>query len=87
MYGRRTNSTRSQRGFQRGRAASEIEAQCLAAGALFEDLEFPAEYTTIFYSRARPYEWKRPHVSIAYDYSDQQATAFVARGASKPSIG
>ncbi|KAH3856524.1 hypothetical protein DPMN_099114 [Dreissena polymorpha] len=40
----------------------EIVKKCQAEGCLFEDPEFPAEDTSIFFSRAppRPFEWKRP---------------------------
>ena len=42
-----------------------IRTRCLEEGSLFEDPEFPAEDTSIFYSKAppRPFEWKRPIVS------------------------
>lgn len=43
----------------------EIKEQLLDEEALFEDPEFPAEDSSIFYSREPPraFEWKRPHVS------------------------
>lgn len=43
-----------------------IKAECLKNGILFEDPEFPAQDDTIFFSRSpnRPFEWKRPGVSI-----------------------
>ena len=43
----------------------EIKEQLLNEEALFEDPEFPAEDSSIFYSREPPraFEWKRPHVS------------------------
>ena len=49
-----------------GKTYSEIKAQCKAEGRLFEDPDFPAVDSSIFYSRAppRPFIWKRPHVSI-----------------------
>lgn len=39
-----------------------IRNRCLEEGLLFEDPEFPAEDTSIFYSKSppRPFEWKRP---------------------------
>ncbi|XP_076441738.1 calpain-9-like [Babylonia areolata] len=64
---RRTNSSRSGRGFKAaGAKCEDIRQRCLQAGALFEDPDFPAEPASIFYSRQapRPYEWKRPHVSL-----------------------
>ncbi|XP_037774543.1 calpain clp-1-like [Penaeus monodon] len=42
-----------------------LRQQCLDGGTLFEDHDFPAEDSSIFFSRAppKPFEWKRPHVS------------------------
>ena len=44
----------------------EIVKKCKAEGILFEDPEFEAEDSSIFFSRSppRPFEWKRPTVSI-----------------------
>ncbi|CAG5125959.1 unnamed protein product [Candidula unifasciata] len=41
----------------------EIKAKCLEEGVNFEDPEFEAEDSSIFFSSAppRPFEWKRPH--------------------------
>ena len=49
----------------KGKTYSEIKAECQSSGRLFEDPDFPAVDTSIFYSRAppRPFVWKRPHVS------------------------
>ena len=61
------NSSRRSRGFQPGKASSrDIKQQCLQAGSLFEDPDFPAEPNNIFFSRQppRPYVWKRPRVSV-----------------------
>uniref|UniRef100_A0A646QE62 CalpainB n=1 Tax=Hemiscolopendra marginata TaxID=943146 RepID=A0A646QE62_9MYRI len=40
----------------------KIRSQCLNDGVLFEDPEFPALDSSIYYSRSppRPFEWKRP---------------------------
>lgn len=48
-----------------GKTYAEIKAQCLREGRLFEDPDFPAVDSSIFYSRAppRPFVWKRPGVS------------------------
>ena len=48
-----------------GKTYAEIKAQCLREGRLFEDPDFPAIDSSIFYSRAppRPFTWKRPGVS------------------------
>lgn len=50
----------------------EIREQCAAEETLFEDPEFPAEDSSIFFSREPPraFEWKRPHVS----YLDKNIT-------------
>ena len=49
-----------------GKTFKEIRAQCLKEGRLFEDPDFPAVDTSIFYSKAppRPFVWKRPPVRI-----------------------
>jgi calpain len=43
----------------------KIRDQCLEEGTLFEDPEFPAEDSSIYFSKTppRPLEWKRPIVS------------------------
>lgn len=43
----------------------QLKEKCLSEGILFEDPEFEAEDSTIFFSKRppRPFEWKRPHVS------------------------
>ncbi|KAK4300804.1 hypothetical protein Pmani_027019 [Petrolisthes manimaculis] len=43
-----------------------LRQQCLDEGTLFEDPDFPAEDTSIFFSRAppKPFEWKRPNEII-----------------------
>ncbi|RUS84594.1 hypothetical protein EGW08_007621 [Elysia chlorotica] len=53
--------------------ANDLKRQCQEQGALFEDPEFPCVDSSIFFSRQppRPFEWKRPHVSILsllYEY-------------------
>ncbi|XP_076313688.1 calpain-B-like isoform X1 [Tachypleus tridentatus] len=42
---------------------SKLRKQCIAEGTLFEDPEFPACDSTIFFSRtpSRSFDWKRPH--------------------------
>ena len=48
-----------------GQTYEEIRDACLKAGTLFEDPEFPAVDTSIFFSKRppRPFQWKRPGVS------------------------
>jgi hypothetical protein len=49
-----------------GKSYAEIKAECLAAGALYEDPDFPATDASVFYSRRPPraFEWKRPTVGL-----------------------
>lgn len=49
----------------KGKTYEEIRDQCLQEGRLFEDPDFPAVDSSIFYSRSppRPFVWKRPSVS------------------------
>ncbi|XP_052700305.1 calpain-B-like isoform X10 [Crassostrea angulata] len=56
----------------------EIREQCAAEETLFEDPEFPAEDSSIFFSREPPraFEWKRPH-----EICDNPV--FIADGASR----
>lgn len=51
-----------------GKSFDEIKAQCLREKKLFEDPDFPAVDSSIFYSRSppRPFVWKRPTVSYLH---------------------
>lgn len=42
-----------------------LRDQCLSQGTLFEDPDFPANNSSLFYSKSppKPFEWKRPGVS------------------------
>jgi len=48
-----------------GKSFDEIKAQCVKEKKLFEDPDFPALDSSIFYSRSppRPFVWSRPSVS------------------------
>jgi len=48
-----------------GKSFDEIKAQCVKEKKLFEDPDFPALDSSIFYSRTppRPFVWSRPSVS------------------------
>jgi len=50
-----------------GKSFDEVKAQCLKEKKLFEDPDFPALDSSIFYSRSppRPFVWKRPSVSYS----------------------
>jgi len=45
-----------------GKSYDEYRAECLKEGKLFEDPDFPAVNTSIFFSKSppKPFEWKRP---------------------------
>ena len=51
-----------------GKTFEEIKRQCLAEGKLFEDPDFPAHDSSIFYSRSppRPFVCKRPPVRTPF---------------------
>jgi len=48
-----------------GKSFDEVKANCLKEKKLYEDTDFPALDSSIFYSRSppRPFVWKRPPVS------------------------
>lgn len=45
-----------------------LKRECLRKGVLFEDLEFPADDSSLFYKQLLPFklEWKRPVVSVVW---------------------
>ncbi|KAH3856513.1 calpain-9-like [Dreissena polymorpha] len=64
--------------FHRGSSNfDQIRMDCLRRGIMFEDPDFPASDTSLYYSRTPPYrfEWKRP-MEIA-GYSRQKASFFL----------
>lgn len=68
-----------------GKTYEEIKSQCLSEGRLFEDPDFPAINTSVFFSCAppQPFEWKRPtELSQAPQFISDGATRFdVKQGA------
>lgn len=48
-----------------GRSFEQIRSDCLQKGVLFEDPDFPAVDSSLYYSQSVPVqiEWKRPTVS------------------------
>lgn len=50
-----------------GQSFEQLRQGCLQKGLLFEDADFPANNTSLFYSERPqvPFEWKRPGVSAA----------------------
>ena len=51
---------------QENQSLDQIRETCLGEGIMFEDPEFEAVDTSIFFSQEppRPFEWLRPHVSL-----------------------
>ena len=49
-----------------GRSFKEIRQDCLQRQVLFEDPDFPADDSALFYSKSPPlaFEWKRPGVCV-----------------------
>ena len=47
-----------------------LRESCLKKGELFEDPDFPAVQTSIFYHQKPPFSfvWKRPKVAFAFIY-------------------
>ncbi|XP_053315383.1 calpain-9 [Spea bombifrons] len=45
-----------------GKTYEELRQECLRKGVLFEDVDFPANYSSLFYGEKPniPFEWKRP---------------------------
>ncbi|KAJ8959424.1 hypothetical protein NQ318_022115 [Aromia moschata] len=61
LYGEKGSGTQSRYGKVQDFYA--IRDECLENGTLWEDPEFPAENSSLFFSQRpdRYYEWKRPH--------------------------
>ena len=50
-----------------GQNYSKLKKTCLDKGILFEDLDFPANHKSLFFSKVdNEIEWKRPPVSIKF---------------------
>lgn len=49
-----------------GKSYEDFRAECIAQKKLFEDPDFPAVNSSIFYSKnpPKPFEWKRPKVGL-----------------------
>uniref|UniRef100_A0A8C5Q953 Calpain-9 n=1 Tax=Leptobrachium leishanense TaxID=445787 RepID=A0A8C5Q953_9ANUR len=64
-----------------GKSYEELRQECLQKGTLFEDVDFPAHDTSLFYSEKPnvPFVWKRPKELVA----DPQ---FILGGASRTDV-
>ena len=66
MAGRKSRGAANDpRAGMKSQKSDALKAELLPQGKLFEDPEFIARDSTIFFSHAlpKPYEWKRPGVS------------------------
>lgn len=65
LSGRSSGAIKAEGTQSDGRTYEELRRDCLQRGVLFEDPDFPAADSSLFYSQAVPVqiEWKRPKVS------------------------
>lgn len=58
---------------------SEIRAKCLKEGKQFEDPEFKAEDSSVFFSMKPPFPlaWKSPHVSLYSTFNNNKKIMLV----------
>lgn len=66
LSGRGSGSTKAQNTQSSGKSFEQLRSECLQEGVLFEDPDFPAVDSSLYYSQSVPVqiEWKRPTVSI-----------------------
>lgn len=66
LSGRSAGSIKAEGTQSDGRTYAELRQDCLQRGVLFEDPDFPAADSSLFYSQTVPVqiEWKRPKVSL-----------------------
>lgn len=64
LSGRGSGSPKALDTQQDGRSYEQLRQECLQRGVLFEDPDFPAVDSTLFFSQSVPvqFEWKRPKV-------------------------
>jgi len=65
-----------------GKTYDEIKAQCQRESRLFEDPDFPAVDSSVFPSKLppRPFEWKRPGVSLRFAFQFLNTRCFALAG-------
>jgi len=64
-YANKSQSESGSSAAMHSKSFDEVKAQCLKEKKLYEDPDFPAVDSSIFYSRSppRPFVWQRPPVS------------------------
>lgn len=67
LSGRSSGSTKAMDTQSDGKSFEQLRSECLQKGVLFEDPDFPAIDSSLYYSQSVPVhiEWKRPTVSRA----------------------
>lgn len=65
LSGRGYGSTKAENTQSNGKSFEQLRSECLQTGVLFEDPDFPAVDSSLYYSQSVPVqiEWKRPTVS------------------------
>lgn len=65
LSGRGSGSTKAENTQSNGKSFEQLRSECLQNGVLFEDPDFPAVDSSLYYSQSVPVqiEWKRPTVS------------------------
>lgn len=64
LSGRSSGSSKAEDTQSDGRSFEQLRQECLQKGVLFEDPDFPATDSSLFFSQSAPVaiEWKRPTV-------------------------
>lgn len=67
LSGRSSGSNKAMDTQSDGKSFEQLRSECLQKGVLFEDPDFPATDSSLYYSQSVPVniEWKRPTVSRA----------------------
>lgn len=72
LSGRSSSSIQVEDTQSDGKSFEELRQECLSKGVLFEDPDFPAVDSSLFFSQSVPVqiEWKRPKVCRHITFSD-----------------
>lgn len=64
LSGRNSDGKKAEDTQSDGKSFEQLRQECLRKGVLFEDPDFPATDSSLFYSQSVPVqiEWKRPKV-------------------------